>query len=468
MKKCQMCDTDNRDEARFCVRCGANIEEAKEQPKEEAVSAPPPDAALPQEDETPPEAEAAPVEKGKEKEEEEPDEKAEAEEEEEAEEPPQTEEAPAQPGKETLLHNRYMLGEVTELAEGRTTHVAEDLCRCPVCGEEDNAPDDSFCQNCGASLSEAERITCYLEAYEGDTPSIPVGYKQVETFVEEGVSYVVYEASRMDTIPLEVQKPMRMTVGQRTDPGMVRSLNEDSIFAINLTSTYESRAAPSLGFYAVADGMGGHSGGEVASKMALQVIADHVMNKIFSPELRDECCLPETIRERLKEAVLHANDRVFLSRQKQGNDMGTTVTAALVKDNTVYLANVGDSRVYKWGANGLEQLTEDHSVVAGLVKAGTITREEVYTHPNRNIIYRSIGDRPEVEVDVFQATVFAGDSLLLCSDGLWEMTRDEGVEEVMMQGLEPQAACDRLVENANMAGGEDNISVIIVRFDDIP
>jgi len=165
----------------------------------------------------------------------------------------------------------------------------------------------------------------------------------------------------------------------------------------------------------------------------------------------------------LAEAVQAANETVYKLRTAQASEMGTTVSMALLRDNLAIIANVGDSRTYLWSAGGLKRLTTDHSVVETLVAAGRITRAQVYSHPQRNLIYRSLGDRSKVEVDTFTQALAPGDRLLLCSDGLWEMARDEGIEEVLLSEANPQRACDQLVEMANLAGGDDNITVIIVQ-----
>jgi protein phosphatase len=138
---------------------------------------------------------------------------------------------------------------------------------------------------------------------------------------------------------------------------------------------------------------------------------------------------------------------------------------ALIRDDRLFLAHTGDCRAYRWNALGLKQLTSDHSLVAKMVASGQISPEELYTHPHRSIIYRCIGDQPEVEVDTELLSVAAGDRIILCSDGLWEMVRNQGIEDVLLQEPDPQAACDRLVDHANVAGGEDNISVIIVQVE---
>jgi serine/threonine protein phosphatase PrpC len=144
--------------------------------------------------------------------------------------------------------------------------------------------------------------------------------------------------------------------------------------------------------------------------------------------------------------------------------MGTTLTAVLLKDWTLYLVHVGDCRAYRWSEAGLAQLTTDHSIVASMIATGTAQPGEIYTHPQRSIIYRCIGDQPTVEVDTAVMSISPGDRLLLCCDGLWEMIRDEGIEDVMLREPNPQQACETMVEQANLAGGTDNISVIVVQL----
>lgn len=143
--------------------------------------------------------------------------------------------------------------------------------------------------------------------------------------------------------------------------------------------------------------------------------------------------------------------------------MGCTLTCALVIGQQVWVANVGDSRTYLIHNGTLTQISKDHSVVAGLAAAGIITPDEVFTHPQRNIILRSLGDKAELTVDVFTATIEAGDRLLLCCDGLWEMVRPLEILATLDKYPEPQQASDELVRLANLAGGEDNISVIVVQ-----
>jgi len=210
----------------------------------------------------------------------------------------------------------------------------------------------------------------------------------------------------------------------------------------------------------VADGMEGHEGGEIASGMAVRFVADFVMHRLL--DLAGAPLDPETL---LREAIQGANQAVRQAAQERGTDMGTTVTAALVLGNRAYIANVGDSRTYLIGAAGeVRRVTTDHSLVESLVAVGMIQPEEVYTHPQRNEVYRNLGDKPQVEVDTFVERLRPGDVLLLCSDGLWEMVQDPfDIAALVHNAASPQAASEALVRAANEGGGEDNIAVIVVR-----
>jgi protein phosphatase len=251
-------------------------------------------------------------------------------------------------------------------------------------------------------------------------------------------------------------------------PGQVRDLNEDSALVLTLTPIFQSQARPVFGLFAVADGMGGHEGGEIASKLALQVLAGELLSDLVLPALRPDAPQrpdDERVIEILRRSVSAANDAVYLARSRRGTDMGTTLTLLLVWDERLFLAHVGDSRALRWNASGLQQLSTDHSVVATMVASGQIAPDEIYTHPHRSVIYRSIGDKPVVDIDTGAWSLAAGDRLIVCSDGLWEMIRNDGIADALLAEADPQAACDLLAGRANAAGGEDNISVIVVQVD---
>jgi len=253
-------------------------------------------------------------------------------------------------------------------------------------------------------------------------------------------------------------------VGIGWDTGIVRRSrpNEDSLVALRSTCTHNGRILP-IDLYVVADGMGGHSQGQEASRLAIQYVLQAVLSGILAREQLDDDCFIKI----LVDAVQRANRVVHENSQADGIEMGTTITAALVFDGTAYVVNVGDSRTYIYRASDgkLSQVTRDHSLVARLVEAGAITRDEVYTHPDRNKVYRGLGEKGEVKVDWFTLPIQPGDHLVLCSDGLWEMVRDQEIERILKKhAANPPRASAALVEAALHGGGADNISVIVVRI----
>ena len=252
--------------------------------------------------------------------------------------------------------------------------------------------------------------------------------------------------------------------GKASHKGMVRSRNEDGLLSMELSSV-EGTEGMFFGLYAVADGIGGCEGGEIASNLALRVLAESIVKSLLLPRLRPEMhsLNKEFVLQALTEGVDVANNGIYIQAQTKGNNMGTTLAVVLIINATAYIANVGDSRIYLLEGEQLRQVTTDHSLVASLVAAGEITPEEIYTHPRRNIITRCLGMQPEIEVDIFVEELKSADSLLVCSDGLWEMVRDDEIKDVVLRAQNPQAVCEQLIELANQNGGVDNVSMIVAK-----
>lgn len=259
--------------------------------------------------------------------------------------------------------------------------------------------------------------------------------------------------------------PLRVRFGAATDTGMVRDLNEDSLLALDLRLIRRNQPRE-WSLFIVADGMGGHSAGEVASDLALRGALEIVQREYLAPTVdADAQDQEEALREVVRRAILQANEYVVREARNRGNDMGTTMTLALVAGDRAVIGNVGDSRTYLVREGNLRRITRDHSLVQRLVDLGQITPDEVYTHPQRNAVLRSLGDKLNIEVDIFVERLRPGDALLLASDGLWEMVRDERMAEIIAAHPDPQAACEALISAANAAGGDDNITVILAFFE---
>jgi len=283
---------------------------------------------------------------------------------------------------------------------------------------------------------------------------------------------------------------LKFTAADKTDVGKQRDQNEDYAY-----KRVESSEDGDRGLFIVADGMGGYKAGEVASKLAIETISkeldfffkplhDQPTIKLEKADLDPEKAnkntstsaqqktqkFPETVAapligNQLEVAIQQANKAIVSYGEKKpsARGLGSTVTAALLQNNQAYVANVGDSRTYLLRGTEFGPVTRDHSLVARLVESKQITPEEVYTHPQRNLVYRSLGaGHKHVEVDIFHVPLQPGDKLLLCSDGLWEMIRRQDLLDILSEHGSPQEICDKLINLANANGGEDNISAIVV------
>ena len=251
---------------------------------------------------------------------------------------------------------------------------------------------------------------------------------------------------------------MELHVHGETETGRVRDHNEDSILRLG-----GEQSPPGVdALLVVADGMGGHAAGEVASKLTVEHIEQHFTSGAFASATADE------FEEALRTLLQNVNQVVYTAGQdtdKRG--MGTTCTLVAIKDNHLYFAHVGDSRAYLLRGKKLEQVTDDHSWVEEMVRAGSLSKEEARTHPNRNVITRAIGLDASVVVDTGGCALRDGDLVILCSDGLNSMISDEEIHDVLARSSH-KTACTELIATANQSGGHDNTSVVAACVGDQP
>ncbi len=264
---------------------------------------------------------------------------------------------------------------------------------------------------------------------------------------------------------------IRLKLFARTDVGQVREHNEDNFIVADLSrktrGLLEANRSAIVGkhglLFSVCDGMGGAAAGEIASQLAVDILYERMVDGLedSQPLSRDQ------LARRLTRAIEAAGLRIFqeakLDRSRRG--MGTTVTAAALVDDHLFFAQVGDSRGYLLREGKLVQLTRDQSLVNQLIEAGQLTEEEAETFEHNNIILQALGTADTVQVDLTYCELRRGDLLLLCSDGLSGMVRGDEIREALKSAEDPVEACKLLTDRANQAGGHDNITVVVVRFD---
>jgi protein phosphatase len=255
---------------------------------------------------------------------------------------------------------------------------------------------------------------------------------------------------------------VHLVLGALTDRGKVKTLNQDSLFVLNGTLSQGEELLP-LGLLIVADGMGEDEPGTKASALAVRVVADRILSRIYRPFLLDleQSSNRPAIHQVLREAVQEAHERV----QQSYPGGKTTLTCAFVLGTNAFVAHVGDSRAYLVRQNTLSQITTDHSLVNRLIEVGQITAQEAKTHPQRNVLYRALGREGEFQVDTYLQSVPPNSSLLLCSDGLWGAVSAETMLSIVYTAPSPQIACRRLIARANQNGGEDNITAVLVQIE---
>ncbi len=252
----------------------------------------------------------------------------------------------------------------------------------------------------------------------------------------------------------------RILVGTSQSTGVERAHNEDALLAMVGSASGED-SIPNFGLFVVADGMGGHRSGEIASAVSVRAVTrrlaqDPLLKLLDLDGSLDEMPLQDLVRSALEEANHSVVDRV------PGG--GTTLTAALLLGKQMTIGHVGDSRAYVFTDNGAEVLTRDHSLVKRLEELGQLTEAEAAIHPQRNVLYKAIGQGPTLEVDVTTHPVPRDGYLLICSDGLWGVVSEEELRHIIWTSPHPQDACEELVRAANAAGGPDNITAILVYF----
>lgn len=240
---------------------------------------------------------------------------------------------------------------------------------------------------------------------------------------------------------------MRMV--SRTDVGRIRVVNEDRAYVKQMSNGYALAI--------LADGMGGHQAGDVAAQMTIDIIGQEMQTLPSSATIEER-------KKHLLSAVLSANEQIYQIsyEREQYKGMGTTVITALASTSEMIIAHIGDSRAYKLHKDTLIQLTEDHSLVNELVKTGQITPEEASHHPRRNVVIRALGTDPNVEIDLIEVVLEPNDLFVLCSDGLSNLVESDLMAQIIQQSPDLETAAEQLVIQALQAGGDDNITVVLM------
>jgi len=253
----------------------------------------------------------------------------------------------------------------------------------------------------------------------------------------------------------------QLIAGSAQSVGRQRDHNEDALFTLTTTLVSNKGNIP-FGVYIIADGMGGHQYGEIASEIAILTMVEHITKNIFSTlfEINAQP-FSGSLQEILVEGVQEAH-RTILQSAPGG---GTTLTTVIIMDNQMAIAHVGDSRAYSISSDGIiKALTKDHSFVSRLVELGQITPAEAAVHPRRNVLYRALGQGEPFDPEIITTSAPETGSLMICSDGLWGVITEQEISEIIQRSLSPQQACQAMVDRANAAGGPDNISAIMVNM----
>ncbi len=353
-----------------------------------------------------------------------------------------------------LLAGRYAITKTLQSTESVEVYEALDAWRCQCGALLIDAPEDLACPAC--ETTPYQPLTCQIyKRAKPPTPSHRDNNTEMWLYDEHGEAW--YSVMRPQWQVEYFPHGYRLLTGYASHRGQRASVNEDAVLLQTISRIFTGNLY-TLGIFAVADGMGGHTAGEIVSRTAIDTLFTSLLRQM-SVDISDDV---QWTKDVLKQALDSTNKQVFELCQDQQLDSGTTLTAAMINAGTAIVANVGDSRTYLFRAGQLTPITHDQSLVYRLIQEKQITPEEIYTHPRRNEVYRYLGGKPQVEVDIFDIKLEPQDRLLLCCDGLWEMVHDEPMAQVLEKEPDPQKASDLLIEQANAAGGDDNISVIIV------
>jgi PPM family protein phosphatase len=252
----------------------------------------------------------------------------------------------------------------------------------------------------------------------------------------------------------------RVTVGHVSDMGVVRTNNEDAVYTFFASGSF-AEGIPDFGVFAIADGMGGHQLGERASAIAVRTVAEYILSKIYLPmiAIEEEDDRP-TISEVLMAAVKTANDLVI----REIADGGTTLTVMVLIGEWAHFAHVGDSRAYIITKEMAEQITRDHSLVQRLIELNQLDANQSKEHPQRNVLYRAIGQSDNIEVDTLSRRLASNSYVMICTDGLWDVVSNHQIREIITTLQNPQQSAQKLVELAITQGSTDNVSSIIIKM----
>lgn len=365
----------------------------------------------------------------------------------------------------TLLLDRYTVTAVLSANGRANVYRVTAMQRCGVCNVENDGGAE-ICGYCGTALPPAPTRRVVEQRAPTDPAELPPA-----SFMHEGSLYSFVRDSDQDIVLPALA--WRVRCAGQSDPGVRRGAigepNQDALGVFQM-SAQNAEGAFSVGLFMVADGIGGAQAGQEASRLALQMLYNELHAELLSPLWNQGAPADDAIRSTLRQAIAKTNTHVMQWANANALQSGTTLTLALVIGERAYVANLGDSRTYLARRGALEQITSDHSYIAQLVANGSVSADEAYNHPRRNIILKSLGDPTGYQADIFPLEGGAlkledGDRLLLCSDGLWEMVREPELAQILTDYPDPQAACAQLVGLANLAGGSDNISVILVALD---